>query len=622
MTLVIALQSALPGAAIERLGHEHGLTRWAYLGDDTIWRLRADTYALERVATADALQDAAWQLRRPYVDWIGELSQTNASSEWWASELAAKNALDPLYGRICSLAAAGELLASGELDDALLVCSTPALASGVFEAARSAGRDVTRIEGGEGSMRRPQRAPALRRLVEAWATRAPRLLRDLPARRSDVALALADSPAYRRRVLEEVGLGPPSAFAGPGSMLLFTWVDLRSVAADGRYRDPHFGELPALLEGDGAQVAFVAHPLPGAFRPDLVAALRDSGGRLIHPDTLLDRDDWEQSCERAERFAPVVPPDAAVEGVAVRALALEHIEEMRGFHPKVLVYERLVERLVERGVRPERVVLPYEGHGWEQVVTRAFNRLLPETRVIGYDNVNFSRLALSMYPAASELGVRPLPERVVTNGETFRDVLVEEGFPADSVVVGCALRHAYIGGGASEGRPAGGRVRVLAATSISLGHSVELVGKAVAAFGGDERYELTIKCHPFLGTEAVSRLLAAALPPNARFSETPISELLDESDMLLYGYSVVCYEALAKGIPAVLVRAESGLDLDQLEPFPQLRRAARSPAELREAAESIATRDADERARFAATAREAVAQALAPIDGACARAFL
>ena len=622
MTVVVALQDAIPAGGPGRLASAHGVRRWAYVGDDTVWRLRAERGGPARVSLADALQDAASRLRAPYLDWIGELSQANASSEWWASELAAKNALDPLYGRICSLAAAGELLASGELDDALLVCSTPALANGVFEAARSAGRDATRIEGGEGSMRRPQRAPALRRLVEAWATHAPRLLRDLPARRSDAALALADSPAYRRRVLEEVGLGPPSAFAGPGSMLLFTWVDLRSVGTDGRYRDPHFGELPALLEGAGAHVAFVAHPLPGAFTPDLVAALRDSGGRLIHPDTLLDRDDWEQSRERAERFAPVVPPDAAVEGVPARALALEHIEEARDFHPKVLVYERLIERLVEHRVRPERVVLPYEGHGWEQVVTQAFNRLLPETKVIGYDNVNFSRLALSMYPAASELGLRPLPESVVTNGETFRDVLVEEGFPPDRVAVGCALRHAYIGGDASEGRPVDGQVRVLAATSISLGHSVELVDKAVAAFGGDERYELTIKCHPFIGTQAVSRLLAAALPANARFSETPISDLLDESDMLLYGYSVVCYEALAKGIPAVLVRAESGLDLDQLEPFPQLRRAARSPAELRTAAESIAARDADERARFAAAAREAVAQALAPIDEACARPFL
>ena len=35
---------------------------------------------------------------------------------------------------------------------------------------------------------------------------------------------------------------------------------------------------------------------------------------------------------------------------------------------------------------------------------------MPETQVIGYDNVNFSRLALSLYPARSEIGLRPLPD--------------------------------------------------------------------------------------------------------------------------------------------------------------------------------------------------------------------
>lgn len=118
MTLHVALQSDLPRAsALKRAGIE----RWLYVGEDTGWRIRAERGALaglERIETADAIQDAAGRLRRPYIDWIAELARANDSPEWWASELAAKNSYTMLFSNVCSLAAARELAS----DAALAVC--------------------------------------------------------------------------------------------------------------------------------------------------------------------------------------------------------------------------------------------------------------------------------------------------------------------------------------------------------------------------------------------------------------------------------------------------------------------------------------------------------------------
>ena len=75
-------------------------------------------------------------------------------------------------------------------------------------------------------------------------------------------------------------------------------------------------------------------------------------------------------------------------------------------------------------------MFPWEGHAWEQVLTGAAHAHMPGCRVVGYDNLNFSSLALSLYPSADEVGVRPLPDVVVTNGPTFSEVLRASAFPA------------------------------------------------------------------------------------------------------------------------------------------------------------------------------------------------
>ena len=77
---------------------------------------------------------------------------------------------------------------------------------------------------------------------------------------------------------------------------------------------------------------------------------------------------------------------------------------------------------------------------------------------------------------------------------------------------------------------------------------------------------------------------------------------------MLYTYSVVAYEALAAGVPPIFVRSETFLDLDQLEPNPDVRLVARTPEELRAADRTAAGLGDEWRAR----AREVVSAALEP----------
>ena len=581
--------------------------RWLYVGDDTTWRVTAERGPLAgipRVPTGALVETASRELRNAYRDWVGELSRVNASREWWACELAAKNPFARLYPRVCALAAGTSALA-GDPSDALVVCATPALLAEMAGVCESLGVESN----APAAARRPDWRTPARRVIETVARRAPIPARalPLPARR-----AVEESAGYRARIARSFPRAEP--LAGERSALFFTWVDERSAAVDG-YRDPHFGDLPRLMREAGWETGFVPMVLPTAGSyARVMQALAGTGERFWPPAQWLQPQDTAAATRAASAFAPAIPAGARVAGVPIARLASEHVAETRRAHAANLGLAALPARLADAGVRPSRVFLPFEGHAWEQAVTDGARRAWPGARVVGCDNVNFSRLALSLYPAEQEHDARPLPDVVVTCGATFEQILLDEGWPRARVRRGCAIRHAYLDG-VEPGAPSrGGPRRVLVAGVIDAGQTFELVDKARTAFAGDAATELVVRFHPASDRELLRRLL-----PDVAGADAPISELLGTADALLYGYSVVCYEALAAGVPPVFVRSDTFLDLDQLEPFPDLRRAARSPEEIRaQVDEAIAQRDEAWLERAAVAVREA----LHPVERECVNAYV
>lgn len=623
MALALALRGQLP--SVTELRPE--LSSWLYLGEGAAARIELErTIAgrLERIATAESLHRHADALRRPYIDAIGSLSLLNDSPEWWASELAAKSPYTRLFERLCALAVACELMDSG-LDDCLVVCSTPALLAEVESAAAAAGVETLRAHGvPAGAAAKPRRRDLLAgRLIGSIGPRLPLPIVTRATRAKPwVQGSLESSPRFRRAVLESFG-ARHEPLTGPGTALLLTWLDGRNVTPEGTYRDPHLGWLPEALRRRGYRLAFLPRLLLTAGFADLARRLLGTGERFFFPELLLDEAAVRRCDAIARRFSPVVPDAANVSGVPLARLAREQIEDHRTAQGQNLVYEPLVEGLARAGVEPEIIVHTFEGHAWEQVLAGAVHEHLPGTRVIGFDNLNMTRFALSRLPAAAELGLRPLPDRIVTNGPVPRKALVAEGVPEGMVVAGCAIRHPRLfepGDCAPSHGP--GRPVVLVATDASFDRAVELVVKSVEAFAADGAWKLQVKCHPLIAAQAVETFVRDVTGRDGVYVDRPFRELLSGASVLLYTYSSVCYEALAAGVPPVFVQADTDLDLDQLEPFPDLRWTGRTAAELHAAAETILELEPAERAAWRERAREAVCATLAPVTPECLEAFL
>jgi hypothetical protein len=204
-----------------------------------------------------------------------------------------------------------------------------------------------------------------------------------------------------------------------------------------------------------------------------------------------------------------------------------------------------------------------------------------------------------------------LPDRVVTNGPTFAGVLEREGFPRERIRVGCALRHATSAAGAPGLEPEE-RSCVLVAGSIDAAQTIELVTAAREAFGDD----IVVKLHPLVDAARVRKSVRVRV----RYEDRPIAELLRHARAMLYTYSVVPYEALMAGVPPIFFQSEVLLDLDQLDPTPDVRWTGRTPDELRAAL--AAAEAAAGSAEWQERARVVVREALTPITPGCLEAFL
>ena len=126
----VSLQSEINLDKLHLKLKELDIKKWFYIGYDNCWRIQAEAAiitAASRISIADRLDKVIWQLRRPYIEWIGQLSKLNDSSEWWATELASKNPYYAPYLNICLFEVTRQIISEDYNCPILIVCSSPAM---------------------------------------------------------------------------------------------------------------------------------------------------------------------------------------------------------------------------------------------------------------------------------------------------------------------------------------------------------------------------------------------------------------------------------------------------------------------------------------------------------------
>ena len=386
------------------------------------------------------------------------------------------------------------------------------------------------------SRRGAARAPAARPLGALGAPR-PRAAR-LAAGRARRRPGL-DTPAYRRRVLAR----PRSARAARLRRRRHgAAADLdRPAQLPGRRRlrrTRTSARSRSCCASAASTWRIVAQrPAGAAVRRGGRAAARKRPRAFLFPDVHVTPEDQRDCARRAAAFAPAIPADAAAGGVPLAALAQELVEAERpgaGGRARARA-ARPGLRARRRAPRADRPHLrgPHRGSSCSPARRAS---ICPRRTVIGYENLNMSRLSLSMFPAPASAACARCRTGSSPTGPRSATSSPPRACPRT------ATHRLRAPSRARSGRRPRARARPAGRCAArGDGDRARPLGRARREGGGRVRRRGGVRARR-QGAPARSarRARPCGAGPHAdelRFDERPTLELLREADVLLYTYT-------------------------------------------------------------------------------------
>ena len=543
---------------LNRTAGEDRPRRWIYFGKDYLKLLECERCLSElgRIPASRFVQEAAWKIRQPYVDWISDLGRPYGDSlQWWTSRLAEKNTMgSDLFLNFCQLDAAEDIAQSQDAP-LLIVVEDWALGLAIRGNLRQKGLDCE-IVGSKTLWKAKGWLREAQAFLLIWFKGLAHLLIQLHAARS--------TQRFRKALPSD---------SGKPRILIHTCADEACLGKDGAVRDRYFTKLPRWFREQGYDVVTVVWP--SYFRRPLREVFRWFRSRteafLIPEDYFCLRDYPKAVLTVLSQFF-VGGGAGSFHGRSVGPLlATERLRQasaasMVRFH----LYAKMVERLKAQNFRIDGYVDMFENMGVEKPVARALHEHYPRTVVVGMQHVPFDPF-LMLYTVGRRVVAESrsvFPDRIVCCGERFREILAENGFPREILRDGVALRYLYLQDLQAE--PVGDEARdgthdtVLVVLPIELEAAAEIVSKVRKALDGLP-VKGAVRPHPMTDRKNLLAVLGILeLPETLSWADGDMGPWLRRSCCVMSSATAAVFEAILAGVPVVVVGRDVGLERNPL----------------------------------------------------------
>lgn len=505
----------------------------------------------------DLLVAAAAGLRQPFLDLLSERGRKHDSLAWWASRVSERNtAVSPLFLYCCYLKIGQARLARSD-GPLVIVGESYALLSSLASHAEQEGYAVQ------------------------WLNRPNIVLRFF--RRHAIAFLRVARFLAHALVQTFFGYSPARLPADRPSVLLHTFLDEQCLGKDGEFHDRYLPGLCAWLEGKGLAVTHL--PVLFNMRRGYAAAWRwlaTSKQLFINPYRCYRITDYLAALIEAARSRRLMFGPVTLDGLDASALFSEAQASCAydsGTLEALLSY-RLPLRLRERDIRIDLFIAEYENMIPEKLLIAGFRKYSPNTKLVGFQHGALYPMLLCNFITREEAQFAPLPDRIVCSGPFFRDILIQEGLPADRAVAGPALRYGHLW--REEFRAeAQARQGIFVPLPLMQSDAMELLTKLIEAFGAEPQITLSLKPHPMSSPRMLEAVGISRLPQNFHIVSGDISIWLSRAQAVVALSSSALYEALAAGVPVVPVGREAALDLNPLAWHPRFAQQCYSAEEIR-----------------------------------------
>lgn len=256
-------------------------------------------------------------------------------------------------------------------------------------------------------------------------------------------------------------------------------------------------------------------------------------------------------------------------GFDLAPLLLEEIAQTRTNGSSFLAFlnYRLAQRLSERRVSVRLVVDWNENQVIDKGFVKGFHDFHPGTPVIGYRGfIVDPGFHIYLHPTRAEIEAGFIPDelRVIGEGLVPR---IKEFAPELTVKSAPAFRFSELWGERSTSGVSQNSY-VLVALPIhreSMQGILSLIDRALEN-PALQKIDLALKPHPIYDEKQVRRMFPGPWRKNLFFVSGDFNECLDRATVLIGNYSSTCVEALARGIPTVVVGGQSGFTHNPVPP--------------------------------------------------------
>jgi hypothetical protein len=555
------------------------------------------------------LNELAIEIREEFnslVESVGLAHETDI--DWMVSSIASRNKyLSPLFERCCQLALVDSVLESGR-SIAEIRTRDRALSAVLRNDFKKKGLTVAVVC----TERVPARLKRNLKPVYHWTWACVSLgLR-----------CLGRSQAAKRRIPRDKPITLLDTF------VLKSRVGEGGSIHEGKYRDRYFPGLLSGLSEEERESIFYCPGFLGFWNPlEAFGLVRGSTDRFIIPDDLLTVSDYLYCLSYPARLFRLAIPPATFRGHDMTS-ALRQERRMNSCNESCLLgllNYRFAFRVSEANIRVRLLVDWHENQLLDRGLIAGFRRFQPSTSITGYQGyIVATNLHIYVRPTAQECRAGAAPHRIAVIGRGLLKE-VREWTPDCEAVVAPAFRFDQVWK-PRKSQPEAGKFTALVGLPIGLKGSREILELLIAAQrkGRLSGVRFWLKPHPTVRPERIEPWLDGEYLSRDHIKTGNFEECIEGANVLIGNASSTCVEALAKGVPVIVVGVRLGINEN---PIPadvpkDMWRLCTTVDELIEGIQFFQRRSSTAAAEYGEMSRQIREEYFEPVTGEGIRRFL
>lgn len=548
----IILIYAKPENAIElcNIESKYVLDYWIYLGKNLILFSEIEKILgdrIQRIETEGILQDVAHSLRKPYINFIGNIAHNASKIAWILSSVSEKNIyLSDLFLMLCYLEVLDQEIKK-HIGDICVFCEEPTLIRTIY-------KNFERRPDFEVHELFPISKTILELIFEKYSV----INNKLSFIRTFI------SRIYYARIFHFLKKSRSNTITNEPVIAIHSWTDHRSFTNDGSFSEPYYGNLGQILENNKTNFLYMIDVLPTFSYPEALKKLSQINFQWVIFEDFIGFSDIIRACYLARRRIHKEKEEIFFfDNEITDLLNNEYSNDRYSYRAEWCALYYFAAQKMSTKFRMKTFIYTFENHIWEKLTIEGIRKNSPHTTIIGFAHSTVNTMNLVYSIAESERKFIPTPDVIVVNGPQAKELLLKSGFEASNIQIIGSLRYGnltYI----NKKQKRGGKYEILIVLSINPNKSLEMIHKCSNAFRWTENLSIIFKAHPIANNEDIF-IYAGNLPNFFSFSSLPVATLLETADLVIYNDSTVSVEAASMGIPLLHIKSDFTIDMNIFE---------------------------------------------------------